>query len=319
MEQAGITGDSVEDLPGDHAAVMAHLVRTQQPEVDRFLELRGRFWDVVRSFGDVPEEFVVPEWRRASVAVAEVWDPVPPVGFLRQADVLNMMHVHGTPPWLAYQTGYVETMLDKRALLNVLPESAIGYPLTQTGNLVTSHQNIHVLTHLLRWLAKTGLQTMPQTVVEWGGGYGTLALLYRRLALSSDDVPRTHVLIDLPLFAALQWLYLSAVLGTEHVHIPESRDDFARGKVNIVPVGRRGIVGPRADLFVSTWALSECTQKLQKVVAKDLRWFGARRFLLAYQKASDMYPAAELLALRVPRPFEREACGYIPYAWYVFR
>ena len=52
-------------------------------------------------------------------------------------------------------------------------------------------------------------------IVEWGGGYGQLAHMLRR-----GKQPPTHVIVDLPAVAALQWTWLSTVVGSTEVHTP---------------------------------------------------------------------------------------------------
>ena len=102
-----------------------------------------------------------------------------------------------------------------------------------------------------------------------------------------------YVIVDLPIFIALQWLYLASVLGPEHVHIVDGGSDPRRGAgIVLVPLALAHDVEPGADLFISTWALSKCTTAAQDFVV-DRDWFQAERLLLAYQRSTATFPDAE--------------------------
>jgi hypothetical protein len=72
--------------------------------------------------------------------------------------------------------------------------------------------------------------------------------------------------------------------------VRSGRDGIRAGAFNIVPVGLVEAVRPRADLFISTWALSESSREAQDWVAGH--WFGAQRLLLAFQESSADLPDA---------------------------
>jgi hypothetical protein len=159
----------------------------------------------------------------------------------------------------------------------------------------TSHQTIHHLYHLERFAAATGVDIARlQKAVEWGAGYGNQARIFRRLHGGRP----TQVLMDLPIFSLLQWLYLSTVFGEDEVVLADSeRATIHEGLVNIVPVGLSELVGSDADLFVSTWAISETARPAQDHVIEERGWFGARHLLLAHQRATSAFPEAERVGL----------------------
>ncbi len=125
------------------------------------------------------------------------------------------------------------------------------------------------------------------TVVEWGGGYGNLAKLFRRL---HGGAP-TYVVLDIPIFSAVQWLYLSAVLGEQSVSLHTRPGQEVRpGAVNLVPIGLAHDLHVPADLFVSTWALNESTPHAQAHV-RSRRWYGAHSLLLGMHYGDPLEPA----------------------------
>lgn len=71
------------------------------------------------------------------------------------------------------------------------------------------------------------------TIVEWGGGYGSLARLIRRL--SPGDA--TYALVDAPILCAIAWRYLSDVLGEDAV-AGVDEGGLRPGRVNLVPAER---------------------------------------------------------------------------------
>jgi hypothetical protein len=125
-------------------------------------------------------------------------------------------------------------------------------------------------------------------ILEWGGGYGGFARIVRRLRPSI-----TYVLVDTDVALAMQWLYLSSILGPEVVHLIRHEDDaLAAGAVNLLPFRRLDLVDGKADLFVSTFALSESPSSVQTDVA-NRSWFGAKHLLLAYQTSNPVFPKWE--------------------------
>lgn len=121
---------------------------------------------------------------------------------------------------------------------------------------------IHHLYHLTRWSDETGVDIRSlRNVVEWGGGYGSLA---RLLLLLNPDV--RYTVIDHPVMLKLH----------EHF-LPSDR-------VRRVPVDLADGVGNGCDLFISTWALSESGEGPQDYVAEQRNWFTASHLLLAFNQ-----------------------------------
>lgn len=252
-------------------------VANAESQDDRFERLRGEFahcYAGIRAY--VHERLVRSDWRDRNAAVVRDLLPRPPRDFLRHPAILYQMFVDER--YLEDELPYVTRCLSD---IDAMREDPVGAPPTThvpEHGVVTSSNTVHHLYHLLRYEDATQRRLWDcDVVVEWGGGYGNMGKLVRRL----HGGHLTYVLVDTPVFAALQWLYLSAVLGDEHVVLHDRRPvAVVESAINVVPVGLADSVDVEADLFVSTWALNESSPAAQRLVV-DREWFGANHLLLA--------------------------------------
>jgi hypothetical protein len=243
--------------------------------------------EAVRSCGDAA--YVRSDWAERNAQLARDLLPVPPADFLcHPAIAFQMMMGERIVP---HELPYVRERLGDDALL---AEDAVGSPPTVPvpgTHIRTSPNTVHQLHHLLRFEDATGRRIRDAgTVVEWGGGFGSLMRLLVRLHGGEP----TCVVIDTPVFSALQWLYLSAVLGEDRVVLHHRRGPVRPepGRVNVVPIGLVRDLDVDADLFISNWALNESMPAAQRdVVAR--KWFGAESLLLAMH-AGDPFAAVVL-------------------------
>lgn len=87
-------------------------------------------------------------------------------------------------------------------------ESLFGGP-EQYNHLgyITSGNLIHQAYHLMQWEQRTKKRIESlDTILEFGGGYGTMAMIAKRLGFKGR-----YIIYDLPEFSALQEYYLSNV------------------------------------------------------------------------------------------------------------
>lgn len=230
--------------------------------------------------------FVTPLWERFNADLERALLPRPPWAFLRNSTIKRTMFVDARGPWLQSQVAELRAALGEAGAA-LAADEPVGDPPLAVAAWRASHNSIHHLTHLIRHRAATGLDRPPPAIVEWGGGYGNLARIIRRLAAG----PVTYTIIDTPLLAALQRTFLATIFGPEAVHTIRNPGDRPReGAFNILPVGLIEHIQPRADLFISTWALSESSPFAQDWVAAH--WFGASSLLLAFQESSAELPHA---------------------------
>ncbi|MHC4512912.1 MAG: hypothetical protein ACYTGW_03775 [Planctomycetota bacterium] len=261
---------------------MTTLAISEQQE--RFLALGRGFQESYDQIRRYPySSWVVPFWDRVERELEARLLPLPPWDFLCDDYVRGMMFVFGNRPDFDAKLRMVRTLPAVAARPEVAREDAVGQPeILAAGELETSHNTVHHLYHLAEYVAATGCNLHAlATVVEWGGGYGNMARLFRRIL----ERPTTYVIVDLPLLTCLQWLYLASVFGENQVHLVSAPGTpFQEQKINLLPVSLLHDYPIAADLFLSTWALSESSRHAQEYVVRRNGWFGARRLLLGYQK-----------------------------------
>jgi hypothetical protein len=251
----------------------------------------ARRLDTVRDCVDA--RYVRPDWAERNAVLERDLLPVPPADFLRHPAIRYQMFVDERV--LPHELPFVRSRIADDGLL---AEDPVGAPPTVpvAGTPVrTSSNTVHQLYHLLRYEEASGRRLRDAgTIVEWGGGFGSLM----RLVVRMHGGGPTCVIVDTPVFSALQWLYLSAVLGEDHIVLHDAAPVRPlRGRVNLVPVGLVGDLAVEADLFISNWALNESMPAAQRdVIAR--RWFGAGSLLLAMH-AGD--PLAEIARARGAR------------------
>jgi hypothetical protein len=239
-------------------------------------DLAARFAGQFRRVrGCVDPRYVREDWAERNAALERDLLAAPDK-FLRHPAIRFQMFVDEHA--LEYELPYVRRRLGHDDLL---AEDAAGEPPTVSvpgSGVRTSSNTVHQLYHLLRYSEETGRALSDaRTVVEWGGGFGSLM----RLVVRMHGGEPTCVIFDTPIFSVLQWFYLSSVLGEERVVLHSSAPvSLAEGCVNLLPIGLLTAVDITADLFISNWALNESMPAAQQdVIARD--WFGATSLLLA--------------------------------------
>lgn len=295
------------------------LERERPEERDRFRALAPRFPDVLRDllrrFPAPPAE---PTWAGVYAGLVQLMVPTPPFAFLRCPPLSR-----GGAYWDAYdavvaaELKVVEEWLGKMAITasDILRENAVGGPYPYDRHYPTSSMLVQHAVHVCSLWKEIGTRPSElHRVVEWGGGYGSMARILFRFQ------PRlSYVILDTPVMLALQWLFLSTVLGPDRVVLPGSADGSSReGRVYLQNSSTFGPVGDAPDLFLSTYALSESPRGLVEGVAAR-RFFGAEHLWVAYTPTHPDFPQWRILeeaavqsgARVVPhpvRPKDRYAC-----------
>ncbi|MBX5469438.1 MAG: FkbM family methyltransferase [Thermoleophilaceae bacterium] len=271
-------------------AAAAELARRKPKQRERFEKLARRAGELWLGAPDRPA-FSTAAWRDFVQSLAADVLPTPPFDFLNHGVIRRTMFVDYGGAQLELQLRRLEEHYGELRMRELVEEDPVGAPLLQAPAHLTSHNAVMHLYHLARYERTSGVDwSRIERVVEWGGGYGSMARLLHRVC--GHDL--TYVVVDLPLFSVLQWLYLGSVLGEDRVtFLTVTSPEVREGRVSIAPVGLVDAVDLRADLFVSTWALSECERAAQDYVAERRRWFGAERLLLGYQQAGPLFPDAE--------------------------
>lgn len=147
-------------------------------------------------------------WRHDLWTRAQQDDPR---NFMAWPCVFHTMIVDHWPEQIKVEHDYVMRQLNRPMIdFDIVTASLPGTPfLSSTRNL------IHQAYHILRWQEATGLAISDmQSIYEFGGGYGAMALVARRMGFTGK-----YYICDLPEFALLQQWYLSecGVDGVEWV------------------------------------------------------------------------------------------------------
>lgn len=144
-------------------------------------------------------------------------------------------------------------------------EVPVGKPVPYVHCEETSPNAIHQAYHLLQFELTTGKRISGlQFIFEFGGGYGCLCRIARRLGFRGQ-----YIIYDLPVLSLLQWYYLGTVgiVGTDLV------TDIPSLKVSLEQV-------PNESLFVAIWSLCEVDLSLRWQIEYLVREF--QMFLFAY-------------------------------------
>lgn len=115
------------------------------------------------------------------------------------------------------------------------------------------------------------------TIVELGGGYGCLA---RVVKMIKPDT--TYIVFDLPEYLAIQSLYLRSTLTSKVIVHKKIPTDFEKGTIHLLPIFILPNITINADLFISTAALSETPETVQRMVI-DKKFFNATSTYLTGQ------------------------------------
>jgi hypothetical protein len=234
-------------------------------------------------------------WSRQFRALEGDVLPAPPFEFLKLPILARGMTLRLPPPELAEALGRLRAALPEKRFDALLTEDPVGGPPNLFLPDLTSHTQAHHMLDLLHYSDLTGARLdRLGLVVEWGGGYGGMAKLFRRFAAT----PPTYVIVDYPLMSCLQWLYLTTIFGARAVRLLDGPGAaVAPGAINLLPLSRLEAGRPdlRADLFVSHFALNESSAAAVEFVV-GARWFKARRLFLSCDRRRFPEPSATLEA-----------------------
>lgn len=118
---------------------------------------------------------------------------------------------------------------------------------------------VHQAYHLLQWLSSGNSLDSLTTVVEFGGGYGSMALLFRQLGYK-----RAYQIYDFPEFQLLQKYYL-ATNGITDVSFPTK-------------------MPKQGDLLIALWSLAEVSLAERSLIVDGLDY---KHTLIAYSECWD--------------------------------
>lgn len=266
-----------------------YLVQIKRDQKKRFETLKNQYSLYSHKLsGQNDFNFTVPIWQNYIKKLEKTLLPYPSFSFLRERPIRETMFVMAGGKWIKDEISFIEKSILKENLRRILEEDYIGGPILINSTYLTSHNSIHHLYHLLKFQEKTKINFSElKTIIEWGGGYGNMAKLFKRLVPDA-----TYIIIDLPLLSCLQWLYLATILGEEAVNLLSNTESkFKEGKINILPICFLKHHVLNCDLFIATWSLSESSKNAQKYV-DSCNFFGAEHLLLGFQESGQGFSDA---------------------------
>jgi len=233
-------------------------------------------------------KYLTEAWEKKCQKMERIMLPTPDFSFLRDPEIQATMTLSGGGEILKAELSYCEKRIPPKVLRPLLKEDYVGHPVIRNYKYLTSHTRIHHLYHLLKFESKTKKRLEDLTdIIEWGGGYGDMALLLRRINSSI-----TYTIIDIPLFSCIQWIYLVSILPEEQINLIQAKDEkVKRKKINLLPLCFLEFFEPNSEMFIATWSLSESTNYAMDY-ASSRDFFKATHFLLAYQDNNKSFPNA---------------------------
>ena len=266
-----------------------------KPEASPLRELMeetNKHWDEwEKEFAPHAAEYVHPLWQKARPKFAFLFSDGQLENFLKHSEVAHQFCRGGFGPPQQFELNYLRTR--PRAFWDLArryKESSVGSPSLDCAELKISANSLGMLYYFTR-IAEVGDLNSIRRIVEFGGGYGCLSRVFQELL----PAPPTYVIVDLPEMLALQYYFLRASSPSRrvvaHHTAPKSLDP---GATHLVPVQHAKSLAIEPDLFVSTFALSETPQHLQKGLRTNI-FFGAKSLYLVGQDTSaEMWQHAAL-------------------------
>ena len=147
---------------------------------------------------------------------------------------------------------------------DALRESPIGRPRPYPRYPKSSGNLIHHAYSVARFELETGIKVSDLGLVyEFGGGYGSMARLFRQLGFQG-----VYLIQDLPAFSALQRFYLGS-LG----YIAEGKPTKCFSGFDQLRDQLAEVAGASPKLFLATWSVSESPIDIREQVLEHLQSF----------------------------------------------
>ncbi len=267
------------------------------------------------------QSFLEPLWATSTRTIENFFVSEFSNNFLRHPVIRSTMCIDNPRTTRTFQKQLITTTFGDKAQ-TYLEETRVGNLFISDSTFKTSGNTIHHLYHLAKLCSTTPSKNLTLgTVIEWGGGYGNMARIIKKI-----NPFATYVIFDIPVFSHIQYVYLATTLGAQHVTIFNG-DRFEPGKITLVPLDETLLhkatelinKSLTPDLFLSTWALSESNEK-SKAFVREHEFFHANTLLIAYQKNdSDFHEAEQVTAL--PPSYQvtyHEPVGYTADSYYLF-
>ena len=173
----------------------------------------------------------------------------------------------------------LRTIFDEETMNKLLKEDYIGKPVISNLEYLTSSNRTHHAMHLGFYKRVTGEPFWnSKSIIEFGGGYGSMSRVIKKI-----NSAITYTIIDLPELLAIQYIYLGSLFSEDFINIVNAENPkILKGNINLVASDFviDGNINLSAESFISTWAITECPEFLQKFILES-NFFNAKNILLA--------------------------------------
>lgn len=190
----------------------------------------------------------------------------PNSNFLSQNAVSAMMRL-GMNREQQYEICFLESCLNKNHL-NLIKSyqdtnfNSIPFECREFNCSANTLGHLYYVAKVLE--KESSKNTKINKIIEFGGGYGNLARIFKSIKPSS-----TILIIDLSEFIALQYLFLKTTLPDTKIIIhTQPTSHYEDGAIHLVSVHFLESINFDPDLFISTFGLTEVPHTVQSIIAK---------------------------------------------------
>lgn len=240
-----------------------------------WLNMQKKYHSILEKFSDtrvaLQEKYVLKDWEKFQVALGNLINGSPNVNFLKHNFFLQTMLRQGITRVQQYELNYMNLFLNasNKKLVDSYKDTNFGgipFDFRQRNCNVNTLGQLFYFSKVIEHYKYDTINT----IVEFGGGYGCLCRIAKTLLPNA-----TYVIIDLPEFIALQSFYLTMTLDGARIKVHlEVPHDLDSGYIHLIPVYLLDELELKTDVFISTFALSECPIYTHKSVVKK-RFFDA--------------------------------------------
>ena len=230
---------------------------------------------------------VSPHWLKFSEEMEKVFFS-DPMNFLSKRPFLGTISIASLPGnrEISFYLKEIENNLDSNLLHYLLIDNYVGLPPIASSHYKSTFTRVQHMYQLSLYnkLTQTDLRVENIKVLEIGGGYGDLAILFHRYLQCNF----THVIIDLPVMCYIQYVYLTSILG-DRVHVlMHENDKIVKNAINIVPINFLDNLSVNIDFFIATYSLTESTFNFYNAIVNK-NFFNAKKFFVAHQSNNQKF------------------------------
>ncbi len=204
-------------------------------------------------------------WENNRKIIRQVLLGAPNERFLHTPVISGSMVRHGNSLFQKYEKTYLLECVSPQTKKTIATyqDTSFGLLPKECAELNCSTSTLGALFYAAKIL-ETPNRPDIKTLVDFGGGYGNLARVFKKIIPNS-----TVFIIDLPELLALQFLFLQTTLPDTKILIhDQERSDYETGAIHLIPIYLFEKLNVSIDLFISTFALSETPLFVQDLVAR---------------------------------------------------